>query len=268
MAHDQTLVEHLQAVRTMLFRCVLALAVAFPIGLLVALPGIHWLVGWICPPELASLQALAPFEVFIWQMKIAALIAAVLACPWMVREIWRFIAPGLYENERRAAGWWIGGATILFASGVALCVGFVLPLALRFAAGFQSEKIAMNLRLEEVLGLTLWLARGFGLMFQFPLLILMLVRFGVMRVATLSHARPYVVVVILILAAVLTPPDVISQIALALPTWLLFEAALLLARRLERPQPTEPPAPTPDFGLDLYLREQNSDVNKSDHSIN
>jgi sec-independent protein translocase protein TatC len=104
------------------------------------------------------------------------------------------------------------------------------------------------------------MARGFGLVFQFPILILMLAKFGVVKVATLARARPYVIVGLLVVAAFITPPDMgLSQIALALPSWLLFEAALLIARRFERRAQEEEKAAAvtdDDYGLDVYTREE------------
>ncbi len=254
---NQTLVEHIEALRAMLLHCVAAVLVALPVGLAVALPGIWWLIDWTCPPSMNAYQYLAPMEVFIWQMKFALVAAVVVASPYMYWSVWRFIGPALYAGERRALKWWIAAATLLFIAGVALSLGMILPLVMRFGAGFQSPRLVAALRLDYVFGLAQMLALAFGVMFQFPLVVLMLVRFGVVKVKTLAHARPYIVVGLLILAAILTPPDIVSQAALALPSWLLFEAALLAARRFEKRAASEAKiSDDTDYGFDLYNNDK------------
>ena len=259
---NQTLVEHIQALRTMLLRCMAAMAVAFPVGLLVVWPGIEWLVAWLFPPEFRTLYYAGNMtHVFILKMKCALLVAMVLTSPYNLWQVWKFVAPGLHEHERLAVKLWIGWAALLFAAGVALSVGFVMPLVVRFFLGFQSEWLKPLPELPAILDMTLWVSIAFGVMFQFPLLLLMLVRFGIVRAKTLSHARPYFVTGIFIVAAFLTPPDVISQIALAVPSWLLFEATLLIANRFERrAQEAEKTALAEaeenDYGLDIYTNEE------------
>lgn len=259
---NQTLVEHIEALRRMLLHCLAALTAAFPAGVALAYPGMRRLLEWICPPELLPVNFHAPFEAFVWRMKFALLVAAVVACPFILWEVWKFVAPALYERERRAVKCWIGWVAFFFALGVVLCLGLVLPFLMRFAASEQSPHLAAMMRLEYVMGLSLWLPFAFGVAFLFPLVALMLVRFGVVRAGTLSHARPYIIVGIVAAAAVLTPPDVVSQVALAVPMWLLFEAALLAARCIEKrthtaPAADETPAGEPgDYGLGLYPQSE------------
>ena len=110
----------------------------------------------------------------------------------------------------------------------------ILPLLMRFSQGFSSSELTPMLGLSGFLELSGWLTLAFGLMFQAPIVVLLAVRFGVVSADSLAKKRPYVITVILILAALLTPPDIVSQVMLAVPTWLLFETGLLLARRVEK----------------------------------
>jgi len=259
---NQTLVEHIEALRTMLRRCIVAVVVAFPIAMAVVWPGIWRLIDWLFPPEFRTLYYGGNMVgAFMMQMKCALVLAMVATSPYTLWEVWKFVAPGLREQERQAIRQWVGWAAVLFAAGVALCAGFVMPLVWRFFLGFQSERLQALPDLAKVVDMTLGVSLAFGVMFQFPIFLLMLVRFGVVRVAALAHARPYIVVGILIVATLLTPPDVLSQIALAVPSWLLFEATLLIARRFERraqeaEKIAEAEAEANDYGLDIYMNEK------------
>ena len=123
---------------------------------------------------------------------------------------------------------------MLFAAGVVFCAVFVLPLLMRFAAGFASATVSPMYGIANFVQLAGWLMLAFGVVFQVPVLVLLAVKAGVVSADSLAQKRPYAVVIILIAAAILTPPDVVSQLMLALPGWLLFECGLLLARRIEK----------------------------------
>jgi len=254
---SQTLVDHIEALRAALLRCLVAVAAAFPAGLLAAWPGVRWLVWWMFPEGSRELYFSKLADPFILKLRLAAMLAVLLACPFILWEIWKFVAPGLRVSERRAVTAWFGWAVVLFTAGAALAVGFVMPLVVRFFLGFQGEWLTALPDLRAVFDLVLWVPLAFGLMFQFPIFLLMLVRFGVVRVEALARARPYVIVGLLIVAAFLTPPDVISQVALAVPTWLLYEVALLVARRAKRHEVKTMEVPEGDYGLDEYERENN-----------
>ena len=252
---NQTLVDHVEALRAALLRCLAAVAVAFPAGLLAAWPGVRWLVLWMFPEGGCELYYSKLADPFLLKLKLAAILAALLACPFILWEIWKFAAPGLRPRERRAVAAWFGWAVALFAAGVAMAVGFVMPLVVRFFLGFQGEWLTALPDLRAVMDMVLWVPLAFGLMFQFPVFLLMLVRFGVVRAETLARGRPYVVVGLLVAATLLTPPDVLSQVALAIPTWLLFEVSLLVARRMGCHEKKET-RDEGDYGLDEYEREK------------
>ena len=236
MADDKadTLIEHIEALRRTLLWIIAITVVVYPVAYAMSPYAIRLLVQWCFPPEMGKLHYFSPMEVFWVQLKLAFVLSLVIAYPWNVWQLWRFLLPALYKNERRAVGWGILFSTMLFFAGVAFCVWLILPLMMRFATGFASTELQPIIGLGSFLNLAGWLMLSFGLMFQTPVLVLLLVRFGVVKSSSLAAKRPYVIVGILLLAALLTPPDVVGQIMLGVPTWLLFELGLLLARAVEK----------------------------------
>lgn len=234
LSEDVPLMEHLTALRTMLIRCFAALVLAYPIGYLLSPYGIDFLVRWSLPPEIGSLHYFTPMEVFWCRLKFGFLLAFVLSLPWTALQFWRFLLPALYRAERLALRCWIGASVALFLAGAAFCIGLILPLLMRFSAGFATEGLVPVLGFSAFLELAGWLTLAFGIMFQAPIAVLIAVQFGLVTTASLRHLRPYILVGILTVSALLTPPDVLSQILLTLPTWLLFETGLFWAGRIEK----------------------------------
>ncbi len=231
---EDTLISHLNALRRTLISCLVFTGLLYPFGYWAAPHAIAALVRWCFPEGAGSLHYFAPMEVFWVQLKLAFVLALAGAYPWNILQIWRFLLPALYSNERRALGAWIIFSSVLFFAGVAFCIFAILPLLMNFAASFAASEIQPVFGLEHFLGLAGWLMLAFGIMFQAPIVVLLAVRFRLLSCSTLRRQRPYVMTVILIVAAVLTPPDIVSQVALALPTWLLFELGLFLADRIEK----------------------------------
>lgn len=229
---ESSFVSHLEALRSALLRCVVAVALLWPVGYLLSPCVISFLVKWCFPAGAGSLHFFSPLEVFFVQLKLALIVALAAAYPWNALQLWRFLLPALYDNERRALGCWIIFSSVLFFAGLLFCLFLILPLLMSFSGGFATPDIQPMIGVANFLNLAGWLTLAFGLMFQSPVLVMLAVRFGLVSVEKLSGKRPYVIVLILIFAAILTPPDVISQLMLAVPTWLLFELGLLLARRM------------------------------------
>ena len=225
-----TLLGHLEALRGTLLRVLAATALLYPVGYALAPTVMRLLVRLCLPPDMGPLHYFAPMEVFWTKLRLAFVIAIALAHPWNMLQLWGFLVPALHPGERVALRRWVLASTLLFALGAAFCAGLILPLVMRFAAGFATDGLRPVLGLSHFLGLAGWLVLAFGAMFQAPLLALGAVRLGLVSPETLAHARPYVIVGILLLAAILTPPDVVSQLLLAVPSWLLFEGGLALAR--------------------------------------
>ncbi len=231
---ENTLIAHLEALRRTLLRIFAASALLYPAAFFLSPRVIRFLVHWCFPPDQGQLHYFAPLEVFWVQLKLSLVLALAMAYPWNIFQIWHFLLPALYRKERKVLGWWIVFSSALFFAGIAFCIGLILPMLMRFSGGFATPELRPMLGLANFLHLAGWLMLAFGLMFQSPVLVLLSVRFGIISAESLKRKRPYVLTGILIAAAILTPPDVVSQLMLALPTWLLFECGLLFAQKMER----------------------------------
>ena len=177
---------------------------------------------------------LTPLEPFFIELKMTAAAAFLLGLPIHFLLWSKFLAPALYQHEKRLLGGLLCAAVILFTAGGALALFGVLPMLLKFSAGFATAEWQPMLTFNSMLSLTVMLILGFGLIFQLPIVILLLVRGGLIQTATLRKHRPAVLVGILVLAAILTPPDVVSQCMMAIPAYLFFEISLFIAGRLEK----------------------------------
>ena len=230
---DQSLIEHLEALRLMLIRCLTALAIGLVPMFLLSPYVIEWLIGVMIGANEAKLNYFAPMEVFILQIKTALVLDLAVCLPYVARQIWTFVLPGLYDNEREFIRSIVLSSVALFVFGVGFCIFFILPLIINFGLSFATDNITPMLGISNVISLGLWLTVVFGVMFQFPLVTYSLVKFGVTSYEAVRAKRPYVLVGVLVVAALLTPPDIISQLMLAIPTYLLFEAALWWAKRIK-----------------------------------
>ena len=231
---NETLISHLEALRETLLRCLTAIAVVLPFTFFLAPKALNLFIDIIIGDSPVKLNYFSPMEVFIIQLKAGLIIAFVIAFPYIVYQVKNFVGPALYENEKKFLSWLVTLATLLFAAGSAFCLFIILPLIMNFSASFSSSQLEATLSIENFLNLAAAMMLAFGIMFQFPLGVLICVKFGLVSVETLKHARPYIIVLILILAAIFTPPDVVSQLMLGIPTWLLFEAGLAAAAVIEK----------------------------------
>lgn len=231
---EQTFIQHLEALRSMLINSIAAVVLLSPIGFWAAPKFINFLVKNSLPDGIVKLHYFSPMEVFLIQMKAGIVLAFVLAFPFIVYQVRKFVLPALYEHERKFLGILVFFATILFVLGAAFCVFCIMPLIMNFSASFSTAQLEPTLGLGNFVNLCAGLMLAFGLMFQMPLVVLTGVKFGLVSVKTLENMRPYIIVVILILAAVFTPPDVVSQLMLGVPTWLLFEAGIFVAKIIEK----------------------------------
>jgi sec-independent protein translocase protein TatC len=255
----KSFIEHFEELRRTIFKCLAAIIVLFVPSFLVSPEVINFLISWSCPPELAKLNYFSPMEVFIIQMKLAAVISIAASFPFWLWQVWRFLLPALYEKERKALKWWVSASVFLFALGAFFCIALILPMIMKFSAGFASGNLQPVISLSAFLNLSGWLVLAFGAMFQFPIAVMLAVRFGFVKYSFLADKRPYIVILILIIAAVLTPPDVVSQIMLAVPTYLLFEIGLFFSRGLEKKKEAaaRPQKPEDNAMLDFYIEEEN-----------
>ncbi len=182
-----------------------------------------------------KLHMLSLTEAFIMRLKVALVVGIILALPVIVHEVWAFVAAGLYEHEKKYARAYAPFSFLLFLGGAALAYFIVLPVGTAFLL-WQGKELGLEpvLRLKEYVPFVLWVLLGFGLVFQMPLVILLLTKIGVVGPAALRRARPYAILAIFIVAAVLTPPDAFTQIAMAIPMMGLYELSILLSHAAAR----------------------------------
>ena len=181
-------------------------------------------------PEGSNMIAIDVASPFLTPFKLVLMLSVFLAMPVILYQIWAFIAPGLYANEKRLAGPLLISSILLFYGGVAFAYFIVFPLVFGFFTSIGPEMVAISTDIGRYLDFVLALFFGFGLAFEVPIATIILVAIGFTTPKKLSEKRPYVIVGAFVLGMLLTPPDVISQVLLALPVWLLFEAGLIASR--------------------------------------
>ena len=228
---DEGLIQHLGALRKALVRSFTCFGILFPFCFWLAPKALDFFIATLIGDATVSLNYFSPMEVLILQMKITAYLALIISFPYIAKNIWDFILPALYAKERKFIKSVVFFSTLLFCFGVSFCFFIILPLIIQFGLGFSSPRIQPVLGVSNIIMFSLNLSGVFGIMFQFPLVIYALIKFRIISYENVRVLRPYIIVGILILAAILTPPDVVSQVMLAAPTYGLFELGLFFARR-------------------------------------
>ena len=235
------LLDHLIELRGRLLRCVAALAIAFVVCLYFADDIFAFLVRPLTaafPPGEGRLIYTKLYEAFFVELKVALFAAFFVSFPIIANQLWAFVAPGLYAKEKKAFLPFLVATPVLFAAGASLAYFVVMPTAFRWFLGFEGDKGGLKLEAlpgtGDYLSLVMQFILAFGISFLLPVLLLLLNRAGIVSRAQLARARRYVIVAIFAVAAVATPPDVVSQLMLAVPLLLLFEGSLLVMRMTER----------------------------------
>ncbi|KAB2969528.1 twin-arginine translocase subunit TatC [Zoogloea sp.] len=229
---EDTFISHLVELRDRLLRAVVAVVVVFACLLpwagdiydILAHPMMQAL------PEGTRMIATGVVTPFFVPMKVTLMVAFVVALPFVLYQAWCFIAPGLYAHEKRLGLPLVVGSTVLFLAGMAFCYFFVFGTVFRFITQFAPKSITPAPDIEQYLSFVMSMFLAFGITFEVPVFVIVLVKLGVVNVAKLKEARPYVIVGAFVVAAVVTPPDVVSQLMLAIPMCLLYELGIFLAR--------------------------------------
>ena len=238
---EGTLISHLLELRDRLIKALMGIGLAF-------VPCMFYsndIFSFISQPLLeklpkgASLIATGVMTPFTTPFKLSFFIAAFIAMPWVIYQLWAFVAPGLYRHEKRFAVPLLVSAIVLFYVGVVFAYFFVFPVMFSFFASTTPKGVAMMTDINQYLDFVLVMFFAFGAAFEVPVAVVLLVITGIVKLEKLKENRGYVLLGIFIFAAMLTPPDAVSQSILAVPMYLLYEGGLLMARILQRMKPPE-----------------------------
>ncbi|RRJ83525.1 twin-arginine translocase subunit TatC [Aestuariirhabdus litorea] len=238
---EQPLISHLVELRDRILRCVLAVLVIF-LGLFYFANEIYAFVSEPLRaflPEGSTMIATEVASPFLTPFKLTIVLAIFLAIPFILHQIWSFIAPGLYQHEKRIAIPMLFSSVLLFYAGIAFAYYVVFPLVFGFFTSIGPSDVTIMTDINRYLDFVLKLFFAFGIAFEIPIATVLLVWSGASSVSSLAEKRPYVVVGCFVLGMLLTPPDVISQALLALPMWFLFEVGILFARMLPKGEDDE-----------------------------
>jgi sec-independent protein translocase protein TatC len=236
---QESFLSHLIELRTRLMRSIIAvvlvLVVLFPfakkIYALLALPLLRVL------PQGSTMIATDVTGTFLVPLKVTLMAAFLIALPYVLWQAWMFVAPGLYQHEKRLVLPVLVSSCLFFVFGMSFAYFFVFPVAFGFFAGYTPAGVQMMTDIDKYLSFVLTMFIAFGITFETPVVVVVLVRMRVVALEKLKSVRPYVIVGAFVIGAVFTPPDVISQCLLAVPLWLLYELGLLLARFVSVPAP-------------------------------
>lgn len=239
-ATSDTFISHLVELRSRLVRAVVAVLAVFVV--LFIYPGPSAIYDLLAQPMLSTLPqgtrmiATGVVTPFMVPIKVTLLTALILALPVVLYQAWAFVAPGLYQHEQKLALPLIASSTFLFLLGMAFCYFVVFRTVFQFITSFAPQSITPAPDIEAYLNFVMTMFIAFGVTFEVPVAVVLLVKSGIVTVQKLKHLRGYLIVGAFVLAAVVTPPDVLSQFMLAVPLCLLFELGLIIAKRVE-PKP-------------------------------
>ena len=239
---EMTFVQHLVELRDKLLHSVIAILLIF-IGIF---PFANEVYGFIAAPIInvlpadTNIIAIGVISPFLTPLKMALIFAVYLAMPYLLFQIWSFIAPALYKHEKQMIVPLIVSSTILFYAGILFSFYVVFPVIFGFLSSVGPSIVDFTPDIQYYLDFVLKVSFAFGVAFEVPIATILLIMFNITTVEKLKNNRPYVIIGAFVLGMLLTPPDIISQVLIAIPMWLLFEAGLIFAPMFKRKSPTEP----------------------------
>ena len=244
-APEASFLSHLIELRSRLVRSAVAIVVVF----LALSPFMKEIFDLLSEPMMAALPAgskllatgvITPFMV---PLKVTLFSAFIIALPYVLWQVWAFVAPGLYRHEKKLAAPLIVSSILMFIAGMSYCYFVVFKLIFRFIANFAPVSVAVSPDIEAYFSFVMGMFIAFGLTFEVPIVVVLLARFGIANVEKLKQVRPYVIVGAFIVAAIFTPPDVVSQLLLAIPLVVLYELGIVLARFFGKPKSADETSP-------------------------
>lgn len=228
---EDTFISHLIELRN----CILKSSVAVILVFLCLMPWAGTIYDLLAYPMMIALPAgskmiaTGVITPFLIPVKVTMLVAFLIALPWVLYQVWSFIAPGLYTHEKKLVAPLVISSSVLFLIGIAFCYFLVFGVVFRFVNDFAPASISVAPDIDSYFGFVMTMFIAFGLTFEVPIVVIVLVRMGLVTVERLKEVRPYVIVGAFVIAAIVTPPDVMSQLLLAIPLCLLYEVGLLIA---------------------------------------
>ncbi|MBI3373505.1 MAG: twin-arginine translocase subunit TatC [Betaproteobacteria bacterium] len=241
MSGQDTFISHLVELRQRLVRSLAAVLIVL-LAILPWAPELYDLIAYPMMralPEGTKMIATGVVTPFLVPMKVAIAVAFLIALPYVLYQVWAFVAPGLYAHEKKLALPLVIVTYVLFLIGMAFCYFFVFGTVFQFVYKIAPKSISVAPDIDNYLSFVLGMFLAFGVTFEVPVVVVLLVKFGVVSIDKLKAVRSYVIVGAFVVAAVVTPPDVVSQLLLAIPMCLLYEVGLLFARFVEKQKPVE-----------------------------
>jgi sec-independent protein translocase protein TatC len=238
---EQSFMSHLIELRQRIVRAAVAVIIVF----LALTPFMKEIFDLLSQPMMAALPtgskllATGIVTPFMVPLKVTLFAAFLIALPYVLWQAWAFIAPGLYKHEKSLAAPLIFSSVLMFFAGMTYCYFVVFGFVFRFITGFAPMSVTVSPDIEAYFGFVLGMFLAFGLTFEVPIIVVLLARFGLASPEKLRQARPYVIVGAFIVAAIFTPPDVLSQLLLAIPLVVLYELGIFLTRFFVKPKPAD-----------------------------
>lgn len=234
--NEESFISHLVELRSRLMKAAIVVIVVF----LCLMPWAGTIYDFLAWPMMQALPqgskmiATGVITPFLIPVKVTMLLAFILSLPWVLYQMWAFVAPGLYTHEKKLIAPLVISSSLLFMAGVAFCYYFVFGVIFHFINNFAPHSISVAPDIDSYFGFVMTMFIAFGLTFEVPVVVIVLVRMGLVSVQKLRQVRPYVIVGAFVIAAIVTPPDVMSQLLLAVPLCLLYEVGLILAPIFEK----------------------------------